>query len=177
MSQTRRADRRWWRVIDWRTVVVAGLPMWGLVVGVVAWHKLTPRTVVAVPAPAVEPTVSPPVVVATAPEVLPPPRPADEPVKKLDPEVVKALSDGGLVLLQAVFAGPERERDDPPLVDIPPPVVAEKKPIKIPDGCKTYDTAIHFVKNLETAQKRAKADGKLVFVLHLSGNIEDPGFT
>ena len=27
------------------------------------------------------------------------------------------------------------------------------------------------------AQKRAKTDDKLVFVLHLSGNIEDPGFT
>jgi len=33
---------------------------------------------------------------------------------------------------------------------------------------------------VESAQKRyakAKADGRLVFVLHLSGNIEDPGFT
>jgi hypothetical protein len=160
-------------VVDWRTVVVAGLPMWGLVVGVVAWHKLTPRAV-AVPTPApVEPT--PPVEVAKAPEVLPPPRPADEPVRKLDPEVAKALADGGKVLLATLFAG--KADEDPPLVDIPQPVAAEKKPIKLPDGCKTYDTAIHFVKNLETAQKRAKADGRLVFVLHLSGNIEDPGFT
>jgi hypothetical protein len=96
-------------------------------------------------------------------------------VKKLDPEVAKALADGGKLVLATLFAG--KEDEDPPLVDIPPPAVAEKKPIKIPDGCKTYDTAIHFVKNLETAQKRAKADGRLVFVLHLSGNIEDPGFT
>ncbi len=175
MSQARRADRRWWQVVDWRTVVVAGLPMWGLVVGVVAWHRLTPRAVVVVPAPAEPTTPTPPVEVAKAPEVLPPPRPADEPVKKLDPQVAKALADGGKLVLATLFAG--KEDEDPPLVDIPQPVVAEKKPIRIPDGCKTYDTAIHFVKNLETAQKRAKADSRLVFVLHLSGNIEDPGFT
>ena len=33
----------WWRVIDWRTVLAAGLPAWLLVFGVVAWFKLTPK--------------------------------------------------------------------------------------------------------------------------------------
>lgn len=167
--------RRWWQAVDWRTVAVAGLPMWGLVVGVVVWQKCTPKPVAAAPVemtPA--PTAPPPVEVAKAPEVLPPPRPAEEPVKKLDPMVTKALADGGKLVLQSLFAG--KGEDDRPLVDLPPEV-AGKKPIKIPDGCKTYETAIHFMKNLETAQKKAKADDRLVFVLHLSGNIEDSGFT
>jgi hypothetical protein len=63
-------------------------------------------------------------------------------------------------------------------VDPPPPaaeIVNVKKPL--PEGCKTHETALHFVKNLSEAQKRAKKDDKLVFVLHLSGNIDDPGFT
>jgi len=33
------------------------------------------------------------------------------------------------------------------------------------------------VKSTLEAAKQAKAADKLVFVLHLSGNIEDPGFT
>ena len=165
--------RRWWELVDWKTVAVAGLPMWALVVGVVAWQKFTPRPVVMVPVPT-EPAPAKPVEVAKVPEVLPPPRPADEPAKKLDPAVVRALADGGREVLKAVFAG--KGEDDRPLVDLPPAVlVPEKKPI--PEGCKTYETALHFVKTLPEAQKRAKKDEKLVFVLHLSGNIDDPGFT
>ena len=38
----------WWRVIDWRTVLAAGLPAWLLVLGVVAWFKLTKREPVVV---------------------------------------------------------------------------------------------------------------------------------
>jgi len=149
--------------------------MWGLVVGVVVWQKFTPKPVAAAPVGLTPTPTPPPVEVAKAPEVLPPPRPAEEAVKKLDPVVTKALADGGKLVLQSLFAG--KGEDDRPLVDPPAQegVAKVKKPI--PDGCKTYETAVHFVKNLETAQKKAKADGRLVFVLHLSGNIEDPGFT
>lgn len=172
---TERARRRWWQAVDWRTVAVAGLPMWGLVAGVVVWQKCAPKTVAAAPVELTQTAPPPPVEVAMASEVLPPPRPAEEPVKKLDPAVAKALADGGKLVLQSLFAG--KGEDDRPLVDLPAPDAVAKVKKVIPDGCKTYETAIHFVKNLETAQKKAKADGRLVFVLHLSGNIEDPGFT
>lgn len=167
--------RRWWQVVDWRTVAVAGLPMWVLVVGVVAWQRFTPKPVVMVPVPT-EPAPPPkPVEVVKTPEVLPPPRPAEDSVKKLDPEVVKALADGGKAVWQAVFAG--KGEDDRPLVELPPPAILVNQKQPIPEGCKTHETALHFVKNLAEAQKRAKKDDKLVFVLHLSGNIDDPGFT
>lgn len=174
-----RTTRRWWRVIDWRTVAVAGLPMWALVVAVVVWQKLTPPAVVQLPPdpppatvpqpPPTEPAPNPPAAVVVKPaehrETLPAPRAAEEPVAKLNPEVVQALKDGGKVVLQALLT--------PKPADKP----AEKPKPVVPDGCKTYDTALLFVKNLAEAQKRAKADGKLVLVLHLSGNIDDPGFT
>jgi len=149
--------------------------MWGLVAGVVVWQKFTPKRVAAAPVEVTQTLPDPlPVEVEKAPEVFPPPKRVEEPVKKLDPAVTKALADGGKLVLQAIFAG--KGEDDRPLVD-PPAQDAVAKVKKIPDGCKTYETAIHFMKNLETAQKKAKADDRLVFVLHLSGNIEDPGFT
>lgn len=175
-----RTTRQWWRVIDWRTVAVAGLPMWALVVAVVLWQKLTPPAVARLPfdpPPASVPQPPPtepakPAVVAVKPpeprETLPPPHPADDAVAKLDPEVVRAVNDGGKALLQALLA--------PRPAEPVPAAPAEKKP-PVPDGCKTYDTALFFVKNMAEAEKRAKADDKLVLVLHLSGNIDDPGFT
>lgn len=44
-------------------------------------------------------------------------------------------------------------------------------------GCATYGTAIEFVKSPSVAATRAKKEQKLVFVLHVSGNFEDPKFT
>jgi len=43
--------------------------------------------------------------------------------------------------------------------------------------CGNHGTAIDFVDTPSEAAKRAKKDGKLVFVLHVSGNFEDPRFT
>jgi hypothetical protein len=41
----------------------------------------------------------------------------------------------------------------------------------------TLGTAVDFVASPEQAMARAKSEHKLVFVLHVSGNFEDPGFT
>jgi hypothetical protein len=38
-------------------------------------------------------------------------------------------------------------------------------------------TGIHFVKSPPEAFKKARAENKLVYVMHLSGNFEDKGFT
>ena len=61
---------RWWRLIDWRVVAAAGLPVWAAVIGFVVWDKArpaTPAAVAALPTPAV-----------TVPVALPTPAPAED---------------------------------------------------------------------------------------------------
>jgi hypothetical protein len=43
--------------------------------------------------------------------------------------------------------------------------------------CGNHGTSIDFVDTPSEAAKRAKKEGKLVFVLHVSGHFEDPRFT
>ena len=45
------------------------------------------------------------------------------------------------------------------------------------EGCGNHGTTIHFLDTPSKAATQAKKDGKLVFVLHVSGNFEDPRFT
>jgi hypothetical protein len=52
------------------------------------------------------------------------------------------------------------------------PAAAEDKP-----ACGSHGTAIDFVATPGEAAKQAKKEGKLVFVLHVSGHFEDPRFT
>ena len=40
-----------------------------------------------------------------------------------------------------------------------------------------YGTRVKFVNNPLTAARKAAQDEKLLFVLHISGNFEDAGFT
>jgi hypothetical protein len=53
-----------------------------------------------------------------------------------------------------------------------PQASVEDKP-----ACSAHGTAIDFVDTPSLAAKQAKKEGKLVFVLHVSGNFEDPRFT
>jgi hypothetical protein len=43
--------------------------------------------------------------------------------------------------------------------------------------CGSYGTTIEFVDTPKEAAVQAKKENKLVFVLHVSGNFEDPRFT
>jgi hypothetical protein len=43
--------------------------------------------------------------------------------------------------------------------------------------CGKHGTSIEFVATPNEAAQLAKKDGKLVFVLHVSGHFEDPKFT
>lgn len=53
-----------------------------------------------------------------------------------------------------------------------------EKPAVSEPACTTVPgTAVDFVKNPLTAFKQAAAENKLVFMIHLSGNFEDQGFT
>jgi len=45
------------------------------------------------------------------------------------------------------------------------------------DGCGKYGTTVEFLDTPAEAAKQAKKEGKLVFVLHVSGDFEDPRFT
>jgi hypothetical protein len=45
------------------------------------------------------------------------------------------------------------------------------------DMGKTCGTSVHFVSTPREAARRAAADDKLVFTLHVSGDFEDPRFT
>jgi hypothetical protein len=43
--------------------------------------------------------------------------------------------------------------------------------------CSTFGTKVEFVSTPSEAARLAKKEQKLVFVLHVSGNFEDPRFT
>jgi hypothetical protein len=51
------------------------------------------------------------------------------------------------------------------------------KPGKEDTGCGSFGTKVEFVESPSEAAKLAKKEEKLVFVLHVSGNFEDPRFT
>jgi hypothetical protein len=44
-------------------------------------------------------------------------------------------------------------------------------------ACGSHGTTIDFVDSPAQAARQARKEGKLVFVLHVSGNFEDPRFT
>jgi hypothetical protein len=45
------------------------------------------------------------------------------------------------------------------------------------DTCGSFGTQVEFVGTPSEAARQAKKEQKLVFVLHVSGNFEDPRFT
>jgi hypothetical protein len=150
--------------------------MWGLIGGLVAWQKITPPAVVqaapAVVAPVATPLPPPPPVEILTPAASPPNPFTDPTVRvtkseriEIDPEVAQAIGVGVKKLFWEILAGKPEPADDGP---------AKRA---IPAGCRTFDTAVHFTKNYDTARQRAATDGKLVFVLHLSGDLDDDGFT
>ncbi len=55
-----------------------------------------------------------------------------------------------------------------------------KAPVPVnrdPGGCGNHGTSVHFFDTPSEAAREAKKEQKLVFVLHVSGNFEDPRFT
>jgi hypothetical protein len=67
------------------------------------------------------------------------------------------------------------EVPQPAVKPLPPPAPPDKKA----DGatCSTFGTSVEFEDSPSDAAKKAKKQEKLVFVLHVSGNFEDPRFT
>lgn len=143
-----------WKLIDWRIVAACGLPVWAFLLGML----LSPRPAWLARA-ASDMSES-----GNGVAIAPPPR--EVVIRQTEPEVVSV-----------------------PLV-VPVPVPTE--PIgfvtgtdnKLPasellpgDRCKTYDTRLRFHPTLADAADEARQSRKMLFVLHISGDFEDPGFT
>jgi hypothetical protein len=65
------------------------------------------------------------------------------------------------------------------LAALPGLALAGKGPAqqKTEGTCGSFGTTVEFVDTPSAAAKQAKKEQKLVFVLHVSGNFEDPRFT
>jgi hypothetical protein len=57
------------------------------------------------------------------------------------------------------------------------PVVNKADPGKAEPSCATYGTSVHFLNSQAAAARQARADKKLLFLLHVSGNFEEARFT
>jgi hypothetical protein len=61
-----------------------------------------------------------------------------------------------------------------------PTIIAKPKPAPVAkegETCGDHGTSIQFVSTPKEAAKQAEKDEKLVFILHVSGEFEDPGLT
>ncbi|HVS39954.1 MAG TPA: hypothetical protein VMS17_30630 [Gemmataceae bacterium] len=69
------------------------------------------------------------------------------------------------------------EKHDPPPVSRAPaaPSAAQTPPAAA--MCQTFGTSVDFAVSPAAAEKQAAHDGKLVFLLHVSGDFEDDAFT
>ena len=153
------------RAIDWRLVAAVGLPLWAFLLGVVVTRK---------PAPAAPPPVE--VAQLAGPNGLP-----DPPVVPAKPQ---AAEDSIPMPREIVYR--TEFQPVPVVVPVPtePVVVAAPAEFKLPasevmpaDRCQTYDTKIRFHAGLPEAAEEAKQSKKMLLVLHISGNFDDPGFT
>ena len=100
----------------------------------------------------------------------------------------------GIVLLPARSVGPRQvARAEPPApaapehparplllpADPPPPPApkAAAPPRPAAPACETFGTSVHFAVSPAAAEKQAAQEGKLLFLLHVSGDFEDDTFT
>jgi hypothetical protein len=77
---------------------------------------------------------------------------------------------------------PVEPRDKPAEVPVrrvvqPPVKVVKKAPAPAQGPQGQFGTSVQFVNNPLAANRQADKNGKLRFVLHVSGNFEDPGCT
>jgi hypothetical protein len=159
------------RIIDWKLVAAIGLPLWAFVIGIViAWN----------PRPSSPPPAEPGETAAVAPHPaqpnLPPAPPTPAPVETIPmPREIVVRTEVVRVPVEAPVPVPSE-----PVAVAPAAAPAAAAPLDFtaPAGkCKTYDTKVHFHPTITDAKDEAKKSGKMVFVLHISGDFDDPGFT
>lgn len=58
-------------------------------------------------------------------------------------------------------------------------ILAAASPVRAQEACadETYGTAVTWMKDVSKAAEAAREEKKLVMVVHLSGELDDPGMT
>lgn len=138
-------------------------------------------------------------------EIIAAQRARETPADRADEEISRLIDDTVARLAPSIGMGPvatwclvttsvpEKEicQKKPPsrIVKIDPAVPAKRLDVDItinspftcglpgPPPARTLETAIAWLDSVEEAAARAKAQGKLLFVMHLSGNFAIPGYT
>ncbi len=64
-----------------------------------------------------------------------------------------------------------------PAADVSKPAAGTKPEVCTTGNCGTFGTSVQFVKTPSEAARQALKEQKLVLVLHVSGDFEDPAFT
>ena len=150
------------RIGDWRLVAAVGLPLWAFLIGFIAARQSAP----AAPAPS-------PAEVATfsGPNGQTEP-PAPAPVESIPaPREVVIRTEVVTVPVAVPVLAPSEPVAAAPEFALPPSEVLPA------DRCKTFDTKVRFHAGLPEAAEEAKLSKKMLLVLHISGNFDDPGFT
>jgi hypothetical protein len=162
------------QLIDWRFVATIGLPVWAFLIGAVVMHRTAP----AAPAPA-GPTTT-----AAVPAPPPPapltPAPAPVPAGEPNPGPREVIVRTEFQTVPVILPVPTPAAP----VDVLPAAPAAPAAFSLPpsevgpgDRCNTFDTKIRFHPDLPSAAAEAKSSKKMLLVLHISGNFDDPGFT
>ncbi|MBY0526373.1 MAG: hypothetical protein K2R98_23470 [Gemmataceae bacterium] len=149
-------------LVNWRIVAAVGGIAWVWMVGVIMIGWLASRSTAVEPAQAAAATAA----VAAPGPATPAPQPG--------PVVVP-------VLQPYVFVGPPLPRPEDeakveapkpePVVQAPPPPRVKEEP------AGKCGTSVDFMEDPIEAGHKAMQDHKIMFVLHVSGDFEDPGFT
>lgn len=63
------------------------------------------------------------------------------------------------------------------IAEAPQPAAKDQAPVAAKEGCENFGTQVEFVRNPQVAAKIAREEGKLTFLLHVSGNFEEARFT
>ena len=178
------------RQVPWLWIVTGSSAAWALLILAIALctptHKISPR---GEPQAKAQPSAS----VTTAPASAPKPMvrenaKAELAAKPIAEAPMPALAESLEVridiaapaipispVMVETIAADEMKPQEPKVALAPSPL--ERRDISPFASCERIGTNILFMKDPPEAFKRAKAENKLVFMVHLSGNLEDPGFT
>lgn len=187
------------RQVPWLWIVAGGSAAWALLILAIGLctpgHKSSPRgepQAEAQPIPSVttapalvqepsaqakaagEPRIAKPVVEPVAQPIVEAPKPvvAEVRVVKNDEATPAIPISTGMV---ETINFDERKPPESKVAQVAPPLA--RKDMSPFANCEQIGTNILFMKNPPEVFKQAKAENKLVFMVHLSGNLEDPGFT
>jgi hypothetical protein len=170
-------------IVCWPVVVATAV---GSLVLVAAVFALIPHRHRAAPAAAPIEMEATRFAVASAPAEAPP-----VPEREVAADSVRVEAPPAPVQQATVSPATQREATAPPATEerasappSGPPQIADSSVLKLAAAaqaegaaCPQYGTAVNFYDSPEEARKKAQEEGKLVFVLHVAGNFEEPGFT